>query len=138
MAKLVELVPGWLKGQHGHVPVVVRFCGTTQQSSSTRELLTSLCKQIPELTATSKDLPEVRIFTLQLCSLCYSRHGNLFSKLPEECKHCKIEEWPISTYIIHTYSTQLCAHRLTCYSQYSIQCRTICPNDLESLKSTET
>ena len=59
MAKLVEQVPEWL----GSPPTLVRFCGTTGQSSSTRDLLVSLCKQICHITDQSdKELPDVSVF----------------------------------------------------------------------------
>ena len=75
MAKLVELIPQWHQEE---VPVVVRFCGTTQQSSSTRELLTSLCRQILTLAGTSDEdeisdeIPEVNIFEMFLFILAMS------------------------------------------------------------------
>ncbi len=58
MAKLVELIPDWL-GSAGSAPTLVRFCGTTGHSSNTRQLLTSLCRQINALSGSNKEIPEV-------------------------------------------------------------------------------
>ena len=55
-------------------PVVLRFLGTTGQSTTTRELLRSLCQQIQAINGYDDEVPTVRI----VCSyFLFSIYNNL-------------------------------------------------------------
>ena len=50
MAKVASLLPAWLDdGQDEDIKIILRFLGTSTSSSTTKELLKSLCSQIHQI-----------------------------------------------------------------------------------------
>ena len=66
LAKLVEEIPKWLDNE---APAVLRFIGTTSKSSTTKELVISVCQQIEKLVGHGLDPTGVR--NSLICTMLY-------------------------------------------------------------------
>ena len=60
MAKVASLLPAWLDdGQDEDIKIILRFLGTSTSSSTTKELLKSLCSQIHHINGNKRRIGSI-------------------------------------------------------------------------------